>query len=229
MKVDKNKLMEMLNVTKDSLKHIEDRNQLTDKLKDKGYSLINKIKEGRKVFYIIEPMENQELIELYDNLCKEVYNTNNKMSFGYYYICRTDPDKYGISSKKDLAIESNVTPNTITKWDNKLLELKQIQKDGYYYFCIDSIKNKIYQCSKEEYNNFWRNSGLLKAFKVLQNRYNNGEITLQELQLASADVGALCQALQNKYYYRIKKYKIDKDNKMLIDTRELIKLLFNIE
>ena len=98
MKVDKNKLMEMLNITKDSLKHIEDRNQLTDKLKNKGYSLINKIKEGRKVFYIIEPMENQELIELYDNLCKEVYNTNNKMSFGYYYICRTDPDKYGISS-----------------------------------------------------------------------------------------------------------------------------------
>ena len=107
--------------------------------------------------------------------------------------------------------------------------MKQIQKDGYYYFCIDSINNKIYQCSKEEYNNFWRNSGLLKAFKVLQDRYNNGEITLQELQLASADVGALCQALQNKYYYRIKKYKIYKNNKMLIDTRELIELLFNIE
>ena len=86
--------------------------------------------------------------------------------------------RYGISSKKDLAIESNVTPNTITKWDNRLLELKQIQKDGYYYFCIDSIKNKIYQCSKEEYNNFWRNSGLLKAFKVLQERYNNGEFQL---------------------------------------------------
>ena len=64
---------------------------------------------------------------------------------------------------------------------------------------------------------------------MLQDRYNNGEITLQELQLASADVGALCQALQNKYYYRIKKYKIDTNNKMLIDTRELIKLLFHIE
>ena len=133
MKVDKSKLADILNVSSRGLRHIIEKEQLKDKLKDKGYNLINKIKEGRKVFYIIEPMKNQELIELYDNLCKEVYNTSNKMSFGYYYMCRTDPDKYGISSKKDLAIESNVTPNTITKWDNRLLELKQIQKPLFLY------------------------------------------------------------------------------------------------
>ena len=96
MKVDKSKLAEILNVSNRGLRHIIEKEQLTEKLNNKGYSLINKIKEGRKVFYIIEPIENQELIELYDNLCKEVYNTSNKMSFGYccyqthFYFCNTE-------------------------------------------------------------------------------------------------------------------------------------------
>ena len=54
----------------------------------------------------------------------------------------------------------------------------------------------------------------------------SGEITLNELTLASAEVGAIMQALENKYYYRINKYKTNKDNKLYLDTSELIKILY---
>ena len=86
--------------------------------------------------------------------------------------------------------------------------------------------NEINQCTEEEYKTFWKNSHMLKAFNDLQIKYLNGEITLNQLQLASADIGAFMVAISNKYYFRTKKYKVNKDNKLYIDTKTLIEEVF---
>ena len=39
-------------------------------------------------------------------------------------------------------------------------------------------------------------------------------------------VERIMQAIENKYYYRINKYKTNKDNKLYLDTSELIKILY---
>ena len=49
MKVTKQELMEILGVKLDTLKQIEKRKTLEKRLDEKGYVLINKTKEGRRV------------------------------------------------------------------------------------------------------------------------------------------------------------------------------------
>ena len=81
----------------------------------------------------------------------------------------------------------------MTKWDNILLKNDIISKDDFFYFCIEEDQENriIRECSKEEYKSFFKNKAYKEAFKNLQKKYINGEITLNELTLASAEVGAI--------------------------------------
>lgn len=224
MKKNKKEIAEILGVSIESLKKIEGNKTLEEKLKNKGYKFINKFKEGRKVFYEIELInESQEVLS---NLCNHVYKVKRKKEeFCKYYMLRTDEDNIP-RSKADISKDVEISKATIDKWDNKLIELKIISKDGFFYFSIDKNTNEINQCTEEEYKTFWKNSHMLKAFNDLQIKYLNGEITLNQLQLASADIGAFMVAISNKYYFRTKKYKVNKDNKLYIDTKTLIEEVF---
>lgn len=220
IKVDKEYICKLLNIKKDTLRKIENKNGLCARLNEIGYKLISKIKEGRKVYYEIEQYNNKK--EIYKNMVKYVYKTNKKDQFSNYFILRTiNNDKFPLN-KRDIAEKAEVSTKTIATWDNRLIDNKIISKDGYFYFCINKDTGEITQCTHEEYKTFWRNKYYIDAFKDLQLKYIKGQITLDQLTLASAEIGATIALIQNKYYYRSKKYKTNEDNLLFNDTMKLI-------
>ena len=226
LKLDKIQLCELLGTKEGGLKTIIKRKQLETKLNNIGYNLIETTKEGKKNIYIIEQQNINK--QIYNNTCKFLYKTNNEEAFTKYFLTRTNyiNEEQKIYSKKDIGNISKVCTNTISKWDKTLLNTKIISNDGYFYFYIDMINYKIAQCTQEEYKTFWRNKAYLKAFQSLQNKYIKSEITLNELQLASAEIGATIALTENKYYYRTKKYNTNTENQLYIDTIELIKNIY---
>lgn len=129
-------------------------------------------------------------------------------------------------SKQDLAEESNVSNKTITKWDNTLLDKNIISKDGFFYFCIDKENKTIRECTKEEYNNFWQNTCISRSIKTLQGKLLREEISLNEYSLAIAGLGATTALIENRYYYRTKKYKTNTKNQLYKDTLNLIQNVY---
>lgn len=229
IRVDKNDICNILGIKSETLKKIIKNKQLDSRLDSMGYVLIGQYKEGRNVYY--ELKIKNDSIEIYNKLCKFVYRTENMDGFKTYFIQRTVFDIVP-QGKGDIAMKSNVSLSTIKKWDNILIDNKLISKDGYFYFNIYTDENgeqKLNQCSKEEYNSFWKNKSYLDAFDDLQKKYINGEITLNQLQLASAEIGAIINTIERKYYYRIKKYKTNTNNGLYIDTKDLIKKIYSSE
>jgi len=232
IKLNKQQLMDMLGVQTAGLKSIEKRQQLHIRLEEKGYKLLDKLKEGRKVYYIVEQIN--EFKEVLNNMVKYVYDTNKEKEFSTYFALRTILGNWNICYNiKEIAERSSVSSKTIRKWDNTLLDKEIIARDGYFYFCItNDEENHIYKVEPsnvEEYKSFWRNKAYLGAFKNLQDKYYKGELTLMELQLASADIGAIRQVIECKYYYRVKKFITHKDNELYIDTMKLIKKLYGLD
>lgn len=142
-------------------------------------------------------------------MCKYVYNTNRQDSFSRYFHMRTEYSKVDKPvGQKEIATISGVSRNTISKWDNTLIDKNIIAKDGFFYFYIKADTKEVIQCNIEEYKSFWRSKALLKAFNTLQGRHLRGKITLNELTLSSAELGSLIGIIENKYYFRTKKYKL---------------------
>lgn len=213
-----------MQIKNDTLKKIENNNKLEIRLKEKGYLLKDKIKEGRKVYYILD--QENEYKEMYNNMVNYVYNTTKEVEFTKYFNLRTLTNDLFPLSKADISNKVNVSSRTISNWDNNLVNKCIIYKDGYYYFTINKQSGEIKQCTKQEYNSFWKNKAYLKAFYDLQVKYIKGQLTLTELQLASAEIGSIITLVENKYYFKTKKYKTNKDNRLYIDTFNLIKTIY---
>ena len=60
LKLTKQELIEILNVKPRTLEAMEKCNKLNSRLKDKGYELKRKDKEGRKVFYYVVKSEETD-------------------------------------------------------------------------------------------------------------------------------------------------------------------------
>lgn len=221
IKINRKELAELLNIKERTLKKYINTNTLEEKLKNIGYELKEVIKEGRNNYYILEKIND---INLYNNLCKYAYNTNRKDDFSKYFSARTKENN--ILNKKELATISNVSHKTISKWDNTLLEKKIISKDGFFYFCIDKKNKTIYECSQEEYSNFWKNINISNSINELQEKLLKEEITLNEFSLAVAGLGAITALTEDKYYYRTKKYKTNTKNQLYKDTKKLIESIY---
>lgn len=140
-----------------------------------------------------------------------------------FFNIRTSTNDRALTNS-ELSALVKVGVNTLTKWNNCLLDKGIIVKDGFFYFYISGNK-KIYGCSKEEYKNFWKNKKNFKKREILQEKYLNGEITLDQYTDKVEDYTAIKFCIENKYYYRIKKYKTNTDNKLYIDTKELLETL----
>lgn len=210
---DRNKLKDILNVSLNALKLIEKRNNLEYRLNKVGYKLVDKYKEKNKYIYVVEKSNN--------NLKKQIrtiYSTSRADKFINYFNIRTIEQPKTI---KEIAVESNVAEKTIIKWDNILLDKRILSKDGFYYFKLDRSTNEIIEISKEEYKRFWKNRVYLKAFSDLRRKYMEGEISLIELQLTSGDVAVILSAIENKYCFKIKKYKVNQ-NQLYINTKKII-------
>ena len=243
LKVDKQGLCEILGIKPETLKKIVKAKTLEAKLMNKGYKLIKTTKEGRKVFYTLI-LENEDMM-VYNNLLKYTFGTTKKKEeFAKYYKARTVANDYmgkevevevsgvkfpidiKVATMEDFAKLSSVSRETIRKWDNKLIELGIISKDGYWYFCIDNKKGEIYQCEQEEYNVFWYNTGICEALAILSGRFERGEISREELVVACAGVGNYVGAVEGKFYYRVKKFRTNRDNPNHIYINDLIRRIY---
>lgn len=213
MECDRNKLKEILGASLNALKLIEKRNNLEHRLNKVGYTLIDKYKRKNKYIYVIQKT-NKKLKQKISNM----YNTNRADKFINYFNIRTIEQPKTI---KEIAIESEVAEKTIIKWDNTLQDKRILSKDGFYYFKLDRSNDEIIEISKEEYKTFWKNKVYLKAFADLRKRYMEGEISLTELQLTSGDVAVIVSAIENKYCFKVKKYKVNR-NQLYADTRRII-------
>lgn len=210
---DRKKLKDILNISLNALKLIEKRDNLEYRLNKVGYTLVDKYKRKNKYIYVIEKNNN----ELKQKI-RVMYNTSRVDNFINYFNIRTIEQPKTI---KEIAIESEVAEKTIIKWDNTLQDKRILSKDGFYYFKLDRSTNEIIEISKEEYKTFWRNKVYLKAFSDLRKRYMEGEISLTELQLTSGDVAVIVSAIENKYCFKTKKYKVNR-NQSYIDTKRII-------
>ena len=242
LKVDKQGLCEILGIKPETLKKIVKAKTLEEKLTNKGYKLIKTTKEGRKVFYTIV-LENEDAM-VYDNLLKYTFGTKKKEEFAKYYKARTVANDYmgkeveiemsgvkfpidiKVATMEDFAKLSDVSRETVRKWDNKLIELGIMSKDGYWYFCIDNKKGEIYQCEQEEYNIFWYNTGICEALAILSGRFERGEISREELVVACAGVGNYVGAVEGKFYYRVRKFRTNRDNPNHIYINDLIRRIY---
>lgn len=213
MECDRKQLKEILDISLNALKLIEKRNSLKQRLNKKGYVLVDKYKVKNKYIYVIKK-SNAELKKKINN----IYNTNRADKFIDYFNIRTVESPKTI---KEVALESKVAEKTVIKWDNTLQDKRILSKDGFYYFKVDRSNNQIEEICKEEYKAYWRNKVYLKAFADLRQKYIRGEISLTEFQLTSGDVAVIISMLENKYCFKIKKYKVNR-NEIYEYTRKLI-------
>ena len=212
MKVCRNELKVILNINLNALKQIERRKTLDKRFLDKGYTLVDKYIENNKTIYELELSKTKQIIS-------KTYNVNKTNNFIDYFNIRTNEEP---STIEEIANKANVNKKTVSKWDNTLQDKRIIAKDGYYYFRLNKDQGEMVQVSMEEYKSFWKNKAYVNAFNKLQERYIKGEISLTELQLSSGEIAVIISTIENKYYYKIKKYKVDKNNELYIDTKKLI-------
>lgn len=213
MECDRKQLKEILDISLNALKLIEKRNSLKQRLNKKGYVLVDKYKVKNKYIYVIKK-SNAELKKKINN----IYNTNRADKFIDYFNIRTVENPKTI---KEVALESKVAEKTVIKWDNTLQDKRILSKDGFYYFKVDRSNNQIEEICKEEYKSYWRNKAYLGAFAELRRKYMQGEITLTEFQLTSGDIAVIISMLENKYCFKVKKYKVNR-NEIYEYTRKLI-------
>ena len=205
-------LAKLLNTSVQNIKMLEKRNKLKEKLNIKGYNLLNIYKKSKTTYNIIE-CDNPGVKAL------SVLNIRKPYSFTKYLNHRLQEQAISI---KDIAINSNVNKNTVVRWDKKLIYNKVMSRDGFYYFKLVLGRDEAVEISKEEYNSFWRNTAYIKALKKLQNRYLNGEITLNELQLATGDINSYYSIVNGVYCFRVNKFKVDKENDLYLDLSKLL-------
>lgn len=225
-KLTKEELAVILNVKKKGLQKIIDKKQLEERLNNVGYVLIDKVKEGRKVYYNVEQINENK--QIYNNLCKYVFNTNKAFEFAKYYIQRVlINDMNKIYSNKDISDKAGVTTRTINTWDKTLIDNDIMRKDGFFYICIDNNSKTIYECTKYEYVNYCKNLGDLKTTQKIRERFYNNEISLLEFEFAIRQMQSIKDMVSNKYYYRIHRYINNKDNQLYNDTIKLITNLYS--
>jgi len=213
MKVSRNELKSILEVNLNALKQIERRNTLDSRLLEKGYILLNKYIENKKTMYQLEASKTKQIIN-------KIYNVSKTNSFIDYFIIRTKEEPNTID---EIAIKVDVNKNTIAKWDKMLQDKRIIIRDGYYYFRLDKDVGELDQVSIEEYKSYWRNKAYVSAFNRLQEMYITGDVNLTVIQLSNKEIATIISLIENKYYYKIKKYKVNKDNKLYLDTMNLIR------
>lgn len=103
-------------------------------------------------------------------------------------------------------------------------------KDGFFYMKIEKLESGQYiinQVDKWEYNNYWKNKIKTKLYKNLQTKYLNGTITLNEFTLAIDGIAQILNIIDNKYYYKVDKYKINEDNKLFKDIYNLFLSIYD--
>ena len=222
MQLKKKELCDILGIQLEGLKSIEKRHQLNERLENKGYKLISKTKVGRNVIYNIEKVNESK--EIYYNLCKYVYGTNDIGKFSKYFCLRVFNVENPIT-KREISNSSGANKHNIKKWDDKMIENKILDKDGYFYMAIDYNDDGTYVkrlTDKYEYLNFVKDSKFAKRKQELITKYKKDELDEEDFWVLYDAVTNAEGRLSKKFIYRINKFKLNRDNQLYRDTWKLI-------
>ena len=223
IKITREELLEILGVTNNNLKTIIKRKQLYERLKQKGYIYIDKEKVGRNTLYILEKYYKTNEIESLNNICNGIFHTKKQKEFSNYYLYRIlNLDK--AITKELLSKLSEVSHNTITKWDKIMIENNIMDKDGFYYVKMTMNEDKpVYELTdKYEYSTFCKNKLILARRDKAFERYTKGEIDKITYDMIHDSATLSAYANEGKFVYRVTKYQL---NKAGIDLTKMIKEL----
>ena len=223
IKITREELLEILGVTNNNLKTIIKRKQLYERLKQKGYIYIDKEKVGRNTLYILEKYYKTNEIESLNNICNGIFHTKKQKEFSNYYLYRIlNLDK--AITKELLSKLSDVSHNTITKWDKIMIENNIMDKDGFYYVKMTMNEDKpVYELTdKYEYSTFCKNKLILARRDKAFERYTKGEIDKITYDMIHDSATLSAYANEGKFVYRVTKYQL---NKAGIDLITMIKEL----
>lgn len=221
-KISREELIGILGVTNGALKQIIRRNQLYDRLLEKGYKYIDKIKEGRNVKYIVNKISDDK--KILNDITVNMFGTRNDKDFGDYVLYRL----YNLSkpiTNKMLSEWCNVNRNTISKWDDEMIRNGFMTKDGYFYMAIDyDNKNKpTYRLTtKHEYISYLKCSKYANKKREIAERYKRSEISYDEMEIAIEGINEFAKTIEKKFVYRINKFQLVKNNYLFVELVTLI-------
>lgn len=165
-------LAELLNVTKRTFKSYITRGTLEQKIKNIGWHIVEKGKDGRTMLYAIEPYQELTLEDIVSRL-----NIREEENFERYSKLRTTKEGL-VMSKSDVSRETGIERNTVRNWDGKLEEAEVIKKDGVVYRATRA--GKVWEITKEEYDDYWTIEIVAKiTISNLKRDYKRGLIALK--------------------------------------------------
>ena len=212
-------LAELLNTSTNSIKKMDQRNTLEDNLKKHGYTLINKTKKGKNIFYEVENI-SEEKQTLY-NIDTYVFNVNDPVKFNKYFIERTSNTEIPITLA-EMGERVDTTAMTVHNWDNKLKEKEIICNDGFFYMKRITATGETFRISKEEYNTYWKNKKDSKVLKNVIYKACEGVISVDEAVTISQQIAVIEATLEGYVCFRIKKFRLYENNQLYIDIRDMI-------
>ena len=219
MLYNRKQLAELLNTSTNSIKKMDQRNTLEDNLKKHGYTLINKTKKGKNIFYEVENI-SEEKQTLY-NIDTYVFNVNDPVKFNKYFIERTSNTEIPITLA-EMGERVDTTAMTVHNWDNKLKEKEIICNDGFFYMKRITATGETFRISKEEYNTYWKNKKDSKVLKNVIYKACEGVISVDEAVTISQQIAVIEATLEGYVCFRIKKFRLYENNQLYIDIRDMI-------
>lgn len=222
MIVNSKDLAGLLGVKPASLKVYKSQGLLQEKLEAIGYNLVEEFKEGRAVYYRLNDCKptNQEAL-----FNKEVFNTEHD-GFKHYYMNRTESAKGkeskvdDILTKKQLSEIAGADVHTISRWDDKLIELGILSEDGYVYLRFCGLQ--ISKACREEYATYMKQ---VRAAKELHSSamlaYRRDEISKESAEIAQKDYESTMQMFARDYVTRISVYKLNPENPIHVEAVKL--------
>lgn len=238
MKINRNELMDILGIKNSGLKSIINRGQLNNRLIEKGYELIETIKEGRKTLYEVKEINNSK--NIYNGICKEMFKTKKEQEFAEYFFTRILNTSTPIT-KELISKKVNVNKNTLTKWDNKMVEngilslpSNEINELNYFYVACDFEIDKETLTQKRhyrltdirEYKNFMRTNKNCNMKDEVLKEFKAGNLTEDQTVLLLDGITYNQIAKSQKIVYRVNKFNLVKNNELTNFIVELIKELY---
>ena len=219
MLVNSKELAGLLGLQPTTLRKIKSQGLLQEKLEAIGYTLVEEFKEGRAVYYRLNDCKPTNPEAMFN---KEVFNTEHD-GFKHYYMNRTESAKGkdskvdDILTKKQLSEIAGADAHTISRWDDKLVELGILSEDGYVYLRFCNLQ--ISKASREEYAAYMKQ---VRAAKELHSSamlaYRREEISKESAEIAQKDYESTMQMFARDYVARISVYKLNPNNPIHVEA-----------
>lgn len=222
MLVNSKELAGLLGVKPASLKVYKSQGLLQEKLEAIGYNLVEEFKEGRSVYYRLNDCKPTNSEAMFN---KEVFNTEHD-GFKHYYMNRTESAKGkdskvdDVVTKKELGEIAGADIHTISRWDDKLIELGILSEDGYIYLRFYNLQ--VSKASREEYSSYLKQ---VRATKEVHSSvllaYRREEISKESAEIAQKDYESTMQMFARDYVTRISVYKLNPNNPIHVEAVKL--------